>query len=116
MYVFAGAPGVVAAFDNPARQAFVSDLVAHENMSNAVALNSASFNMVARLVSPRSLALRIAAAGTGWVFLINAATFIAMITSALLMIRAVELTPVRSRLKRTDSRRDSAMWRVDPTC
>ena len=91
MYVFAGALGVVAAFDNPARQAFVSDLVAHENMSNAVALNSASFNM-ARLVGPALAGIMIVAVGTGWVFLINAATFIAMIT-ALLMIRARELTP-----------------------
>ncbi|MDQ2699337.1 MAG: MFS transporter, partial [Actinomycetota bacterium] len=44
MYAFALGLGVVAAFDNPARQAFVSDLVARENASNAVALNAASFN------------------------------------------------------------------------
>ena len=44
MYVFALLLGIVAAFDNPTRQAFVSDLVDRENASNAVALNAASFN------------------------------------------------------------------------
>src|SRR3546814_20092871 len=51
MYVFAFALGIVTAFDNPARQAFVSDLVTRENASNAVALNAASFN-TARLIGP----------------------------------------------------------------
>ena len=91
MYVFAGALGVVAAFDNPARQAFVSDLVAHENMSNAVALNSASFNM-ARLVGPALAGIMIVAVATGWVFLGTAATVMAVIT-ALWLIRARERTP-----------------------
>ena len=48
MFGFALALGVVTAFDNPARQAFVSDLVSQENASNAVALNAASFNMARR--------------------------------------------------------------------
>lgn len=91
MYALAAGLGVITAFDNPARQAFVSDLVAHENMSNAVALNSASFN-VARMVGPALAGVVIVAVGTGWVFLINAATFAAMII-ALVMIRAHELTP-----------------------
>ena len=91
MYVFAGALGVITAFDNPARQAFVSDLVAHENMSNAVALNAASFNM-SRLVGPALAGLLIVAVGTGWVFLLNAFTFGAMIV-ALTLIRVKELTP-----------------------
>jgi MFS family permease len=51
MYVFAFALGLVAAFDNPTRQAFVSDLVDRENASNAVALNAASFNG-ARMIGP----------------------------------------------------------------
>lgn len=91
MLVFAATLGTVTAFDNPARQAFVSDLVAHENMSNAVALNSASFN-TARLVGPALAGILIVAVGTGWVFLINAATFGAMII-ALLFIRVRDLTP-----------------------
>ncbi|CAN7421204.1 MFS transporter [Microbacterium sp. LjRoot45] len=91
MYAFALALGVVAAFDNPARQAFVSDLVARENASNAVALNAASFNG-ARMIGPAVAGIVIVAVGTGWVFLVNAVTFLAMIV-ALGMIRVDELIP-----------------------
>lgn len=91
MYVFAFALGMVAAFDNPARQAFVSDLVARENASNAVALNAASFNS-ARMIGPAVAGVVIVAVGTGWVFLVNAATFLAMLV-ALRLIRADELIP-----------------------
>ena len=58
--------GLVAAFDNPARQAFVSDLVARENASNAVALNAASFNS-ARMIGPAAAGVMIVAVGTGWI-------------------------------------------------
>ncbi|GAA1924779.1 MFS transporter [Microbacterium aoyamense] len=91
MYSFALALGVVAAFDNPARQAFVSDLVARENASNAVALNAASFNG-ARMIGPAVAGVVIVAVGTGWVFFINAVTFLAMI-AALVLIRTDELVP-----------------------
>lgn len=91
MYGFALALGIVAAFDNPARQAFVSDLVARENASNAVALNAASFNG-ARMIGPAVAGLVIVAVGTGWVFVINAFTFLAMI-AALALIRTRELIP-----------------------
>lgn len=91
MYAFALALGVVAAFDNPARQAFVSDLVARENASNAVALNAASFNG-ARMIGPAVAGIVIVAVGTGWVFFINAFTFLGMI-AALMLIRTNELVP-----------------------
>ncbi|QKJ21292.1 MFS transporter [Microbacterium hominis] len=91
MYGFALALGVVAAFDNPTRQAFVSDLVAKENASNAVALNAASFNG-ARMIGPAVGGVVIVAVGTGWVFVINAVTFIAMLV-ALMLIRTHELIP-----------------------
>ena len=68
MYGFALALGVVSAFDNPARQAFVSDVVTRENASNAVALNAASFNG-ARMIGPAVAGVVIVAVGTGWVFL-----------------------------------------------
>jgi MFS family permease len=100
MYAFSLALGVVAAFDNPTRQAFVSDLVARENASNAVALNAASFNG-ARMIGPAVAGLVIVAVGTGWVFLVNAITFIGMIV-ALLLIRVDELIP---RVKATGSAR-----------
>lgn len=91
MYAFALVLGIVAAFDNPARQAFVSDLVSRENASNAVALNAASFNG-ARMIGPAVAGVVIVAVGTGWVFLLNGATFLAMII-ALLLIRPQELVP-----------------------
>lgn len=100
MYAFAFVLGMVAAFDNPARQAFVSDLVARENASNAVALNAASFN-TARMIGPAVAGIVIVAIGTGWVFLVNAATFLAMIV-ALNLIRQGELVP---RAKATGSNR-----------
>lgn len=91
MYAFALALGVVAAFDNPARQAFVSDVVSREYASNAVALNAASFNG-ARMVGPAVAGLVIVAVGTGWVFFLNAVTFLAMLV-ALALIRPAELVP-----------------------
>ncbi|WP_374113784.1 MFS transporter [Microbacterium sp. zg.B96] len=91
MYAFALLLGVVAAFDNPSRQAFVSDLVTRENASNAVALNAASFNG-ARMIGPAVAGVLIVVVGTGWVFFVNAVTFIAMIV-ALLLIRTGELIP-----------------------
>jgi len=91
MFGFALAFGITNAFDAPARQAFVSDMVSLEDASNAVALNSASFNM-ARLIGPAVGGLLIVAVGTGWVFVINAATFLAMLI-ALMMIRRGELLP-----------------------
>lgn len=78
LYGFALALGVVNAFDTPARQAFVSDLVGTAQLSNAVALNAASFNS-ARLIGPAVAGVLIAAVGSGWVFLINSASFLAVL-------------------------------------
>ncbi len=91
VYVFALLLGCVAAFDAPARQTFVSELVDGPKLSNAVALNSASFN-VARMIGPAVAGLMVAAVGAGWVFLINAATFGAVLLS-LKFLRIRELHP-----------------------
>jgi MFS family permease len=92
VYVFAALLGCVAAFDAPARQTFVSELVAGPNLSNAVALNSTSFNL-ARTIGPAVAGLLIAAIGSGWVFLLNALTFGAVLLS-LRSLRVAELHPV----------------------
>lgn len=89
VYLFALLLGCVGAFDSPARQTFVSDLVPEAELSNAVALNSASFN-AARMVGPAIAGILIAAVGSGWVFLINAASFGAVI-AALGLLRTGEL-------------------------
>lgn len=89
--LFALAFGIVQAFDMPARQAFVSELVGQDDIGNAVALNSASFHG-ARLVGPAVAGVLIALVAPGPVFLINALTFIAMLV-ALMRIRTSELQP-----------------------
>lgn len=89
VYAFALALGVVSAIDAPARQSFVSEVVSEENLPNAVALNSASFNG-ARMVGPAAAGLLTVAVGPGWVFLINTVTFAAMVL-ALLKMRSAEL-------------------------
>ncbi len=89
VYLFALLLGCVTAFDSPARQTFVSDLVSGPNLSNAVGLNSTSFN-AARLIGPAVAGVLIAAVGSGWVFVINAATFGAVLTS-LAFLRVHEL-------------------------
>lgn len=89
VYVFALLLGCVTAFDSPARQTFVSDLVGESDLSNAVALNSTSFN-AARMIGPAVAGLLIASVGTGWVFLINAISFVAVLGS-LRMLRISEL-------------------------
>ncbi len=86
VYLFALLLGVVAAFDSPVRQTFVGDLVGPKLLGNAVALNSASFN-AARLIGPAVAGLLTAGVGAGWVFLINAASFAAVLASLSLLRR-----------------------------
>ncbi|QBX57441.1 MFS transporter [Nocardioides seonyuensis] len=83
VYVLAFLLGTASAFDAPARQSFVSELVDPTDLSNAVGLNSASFN-AARLVGPGLAGLLIAALGggvsaTGWVIAFNAVSYAAPI-------------------------------------
>jgi len=84
VYIFALGLGIVAAIDSPARQTFVSELVPDTSLSNAVALNSASFNG-ARLIGPAVAGLLTVAVGAGWVFLINAVTFAATVFAMTLL-------------------------------
>jgi len=85
VYVFAFLLGCAAAFDAPARQTFVTQLVEPALLANAVGLNSTSFN-AARMVGPAIAGIVIAAVGSGYVFLINAASFVAVLV-ALAMLR-----------------------------
>ncbi|GAA5194068.1 MFS transporter [Arthrobacter gyeryongensis] len=90
-YAAAMCLGLAAAVDGPARQAFVSELVGPEHVANAVSLNSASLN-TARLTGPAIAGVVIAWIGTGPIFLLNAASFAAVLVS-LLRIRTSELAP-----------------------
>jgi MFS family permease len=80
VYLLAFLLGCVAAFDAPARQTFVSDLVPEDDLPNAVALNSTSFN-AGRLIGPAVAGVLVGMVGFGWVFLINAASFGAVLAS-----------------------------------
>lgn len=92
VYVFAFLFGSAAAFDAPVRQTFVADLVDEADLHNAVALNSTSFN-AARMIGPAIAGLTIAAVGTGWAFLLNGASFAAVLVS-LACLRLAHLRPV----------------------
>ena len=70
--------GTINAFDIPARQSFIVDLVGKEYLTNAIALNSATFN-AARIVGPAIGGLIVAALGIGWCFFLNAVSFFAVI-------------------------------------
>jgi MFS family permease len=76
--------GVVYAFDMPARQALVNQLVNTDDLANAVALNSSMIN-AARIVGPALAGLVVAKAGEGICFVINAASYVATITALLMM-------------------------------
>ncbi|PQV63574.1 putative arabinose efflux permease, MFS family [Abditibacterium utsteinense] len=77
--------GLINAFDMPARQAFVIELIENkEDLSNAIALNSSMFN-IARLAGPSIGGLLIASVGEGWCFLIDGISYIGVIGCLLAM-------------------------------
>ena len=84
VWVFAALFGCASAFDAPARHAFVSELVGEADLSNAVALNSTSFN-AARMIGPAVAGVAVASVGLGWVFVLNAASFAAVLCSLRLL-------------------------------
>ena len=84
VFVLATCLGVVNAFDIPARQAFVVEMVGREDLSNAIALNSTMVNG-ARVVGPAIAGAVVALVGEGWCFLLNAVSYIAVIAGLLLM-------------------------------
>jgi MFS family permease len=84
VFVIAALSGVVAAFDMPARSAFVADMVGRSDLMNAIALNSSMMNG-ARIVGPAIAGLAVAAVGEGYCFLANGVSFLAVLGSLLAM-------------------------------
>ncbi|GIK09750.1 MAG: MFS transporter [Anaerolineaceae bacterium] len=76
--------GLVNAFDAPARQTFVSEMVAREDLPNAIALNSMVTNS-ARVIGPALAGLALAAVGAAWCFTVNGLSFLAVILGLGLM-------------------------------
>jgi MFS family permease len=95
--------GIATAFDAPARQSFVRELVSRDHMTNAIALNSSIFNL-GTVVGPAIAGLTYAAIGPAWCFAINGVSFIAVIIALLIMkidqqIIKIEKTSALAELK-----------------
>src|SRR5206468_5803074 len=84
IFTLAAGLGIVNAFDVPARQAFLVEMVGRDDLLNAIALNSSMVNG-ARVVGPAVAGLLVAAVGEGWCFLLNGISYIAVIVGLLLM-------------------------------
>lgn len=91
VYAFALLSGLIFAFDTPARQAFVTEVVSEGQLRAAISLNAAVFQAT-RLIGPAIASLLIATAGTGWVFALNAACYLGP-TAGLLLLRPSDLHP-----------------------
>ena len=84
VFVLSALLGVVNAFDIPARQAFIMEMVGREDLINAIALNSAMFN-ASRVVGPAIAGILVASIGEGWCFFANGVSYIAVIVGLILM-------------------------------
>lgn len=113
IYVLTFLFGTAAAIDTPARHAFVNEMIGPERLVNAVSLNSASFNL-ARMIGPAVAGVLIAVLGdgvsaTGWVILLNGASFIAVLIS-LKQMRTEELHPTPPLKRGPGQLRDAARY------
>jgi MFS family permease len=84
IFVLAALLGVVNAFDIPARQSFLVEMVGREDLINAIALNSSMFNG-ARIVGPAVAGILVAAIGEGWCFFANGVSYIAVIIGLIMI-------------------------------
>jgi MFS family permease len=100
IYAVATIGGITVAFDNPARRAFVVEMVPTEDMHNAVSLNSALMTS-ARVIGPALAGLLVATVGFGWCFLADGLSYLAVLWG-LWMMRTEELhpSPVTPKAKR----------------
>jgi MFS family permease len=99
IYAVALVGGMTIAFDNPARRAFVAEMVPEDDVNNAVSLNSALMTS-SRVVGPALAGLLIATVGFGWCFLVDGLSYLAVLV-ALWRMRTAELRrpPVTARAK-----------------
>jgi MFS family permease len=89
--VLATVLGLITAIDTPVRQSFVVEMVGRDELTNAVAINSTIFN-TGRILGPAVAGVLISAVGTGWAFVGNAGSSIAVLVG-LVMMRPSELFP-----------------------
>lgn len=93
---FSGA--TLLAFDNPTRQALVPDLVPREDLQNALSLNAATFTGAA-LVGPAIAGALLGRIGAGWLFMLNAVSFVAVIGALAAMKKVPSHAPKREALR-----------------
>lgn len=86
IYLLAALSSAAGSFDSPARQALIPSLVPREDLSSAISLNTLMFQ-IASVLGPTLAGLVIASAGIGWVYAVNAASFL-MVIAVLLLMRA----------------------------
>lgn len=94
IYVLTLLLGVVSAFDNPARRGFVIELVPEEQIANVVSLNTAVMTG-SRIFGPAITAMLIGPLGTGWLFSLNALSFVAILGSLMLVNQSKLYPPPR---------------------
>lgn len=99
VYLFSFLFGCVTAFDGPVRQIFVSELVGEADLANGIALNSTSFN-AARMIGPAVAGLLISSVGTGWAFVLNGLSFVAVLLSLQTLSKSALRTDAKAKPKK----------------
>jgi MFS family permease len=100
IFVLAALLGTVNAFDMPARQSFIVEMVGQTDLMNAISLNSSMFN-ASRIVGPAIAGILVARIGEGWCFFANGVSYLAVIAGLLLMrVAPREAHPAGSPLRR----------------
>ncbi|MGH8960870.1 MAG: MFS transporter [Jatrophihabitantaceae bacterium] len=100
--------GLIAAVDTPVRQSFVVEMVGRKDLVNAVGINSTIFN-AARILGPAVAGVMITAVGTGWAFLVNALSSMAVLAGLWLM-RPSELYPAPPLVRAKGQLRDGFLY------
>jgi MFS family permease len=100
IFVLAALLGAVNAFDMPARQSFIVEMVGRTDLMNAIALNSSMFN-ASRMIGPAIAGVLVARIGEGWCFFANGVSYLAVIAGLLLMrVAPRDVRPAGSPLRR----------------
>ena len=114
IFALAALLGLVNAFDIPARQAFVADMVGRGDLINAIALNSSMFNG-ARMIGPAVAGVLVVTAGEGWCFFANAVSYIAVIAGLLMMkLKAYKRVPLPGSALASIIEGFGYVWRTGP--
>ena len=95
VFCLAASLGLINAFDIPARQSLIADLVERKDLINAIALNSSMFNS-ARIIGPAVAGVLVGTLGEGWCFFANAVSFLAVIAGLLMMDFTPRPVPART--------------------